>query len=87
MRALLTWAWRDLATDWNRLELEKLGGGAYFFLIALAYLTTDFNAFAEVTGQLWRVGDRPGEVACEYFTDTGVSSIDPQCLKHRASRD
>ena len=86
MRRLLIWAWRDLATEWGKLEPEKVGGGAYIFLIALSYLTVDFNGYAELTGQLWHVGDPSGQMMCQYLNDKGVQSFDPECLKSDLAR-
>ena len=78
MGRLLVWAWRDLATEWRKLEPEKVGGGAYFFLIALSYLTVDFNVYANLTGQTWHVGDPAGKMMCEYLNEKGVDPIDPE---------
>ena len=50
------WIIADLRRDLARIEMGKLAAAPYIWMAMLAYLATDFNSYAALTGQTWRVG-------------------------------
>ena len=80
MRHTITrWIIDDLRRDLARIDYNKLIAAPYIWLVLMAYLSVEFNAYAELTGQTWRIG---AEDSCAIRTsDECVATL--AIMEHR----